>query len=198
MRIAVMVALAFLLMACSTERQTEPQRTATEEMLVSSAADRAVGEIKLDVKGRSVFVDGSNYKGLDAEYTVAAVRARILKGGARLVSDRKAADLVVEMRNGAQSVDQKDFLIGIPTFDVPIPFAGSFKFPQVALYDRAEDIGVSKLSLADYNPATGAEVSSSGPVYGFAHQRRYKILLFIGWSNQDFWPDENTAAAGGD
>lgn len=197
MRIAVMVALAFLLMACSTERQTEPQRTATEEMLVSSAADRAVGEIKLDVKGRSVFVDGSNYKGLDAEYTVAAVRARILKGGARLVSDRKAADLVVEMRNGAQSVDQKDFLIGIPTFDVPIPFAGSFTFPKIALYDRAEDVGVSKLTVADYGGSNGALIGSSGPVYGFAHDRHYKILVFIGWSNQDFHPDEDAGTTKG-
>lgn len=197
MRIATIVALTFLLAACTTERQTEPQRTATEEMLISSAADRAIGELKLDVRGKTVFVDASNYKGLDAEYTVAAVRAQMLKNGARLVADRKAADLVVEMRNGGQSIDQKEFLIGIPTFDVPIPLAGSFTFPKIALYDRAEDVGVSKLTVANYSNATGALTGSSGPIYGFAHDRHYKILIFIGWSNQDFHPDEDAGTTKG-
>lgn len=197
MRIATIVALAFLLAACTTERQTEPQRTATEEMLISSAADRAVDDLKLDVRGKAVFVDASNYKGLDAEYTVAAVRTQMLKNGARLVADRKAADLVIEMRNGAQSIDQKEFLVGIPTFDVPIPFAGSFTFPKIALYDRAEDVGVSKLTVADYGGSNGALIGSSGPVYGFAHDRHYKILVFIGWSNQDFHPDEDAGTTKG-
>lgn len=191
MRIAMLVALALLLAACTTERQTEPQRTATEEMLISSAADRAVGELKLDVRGKTVFVDASNYKGLDAEYTVAAVRAQMLRNGARLAADRKTADLVIEMRNGGQSIDQKEFLIGMPSFDVPIPLAGSFTFPKIALYDRAEDIGVSKLTVADYGGSNGAVIGSSGPVYGFAHDRRYKILIFIGWNDQDFHPDED-------
>lgn len=197
MRIWMIVSLALLLAACSTERQTEPQRTATEEMLISSAADRAVGALKLDVGGKTVFVDASNYKGLDAEYTVAAVRTHLLQSGARLVADRKAADLVVEMRNGAQSIDQRDFLVGIPTFNVPIPFAGTFKFPQVALYDRAEEVGVSKLVVADYSRASGTYAGSSGPVYGFAHDRRYTVLLFFDWRKQDFRPDEFAAPIDG-
>lgn len=198
MRIATITPLVFLLAACTTARQTEPQRTATEEMLISSAADRAVGELKLDVRGKAVFVDASNYKGLDAEYTVAAVRAQMLKDGARLTADRKTADVVVEMRDGAQSIDQKEFLVGIPSFDVPIPLAGSFKFPEIALYSRAEDIGVSKLTVTDYSNATGASTGSSGPVYGFAHDQHYKILIFIGWKTQDFRPDEDAGTAKGD
>lgn len=197
MRIATMVALAFLLAACTTERQTEPQRSATEEMLISSAADRAVGKLKLDVSGKTVFVDASNYKGLDAEYSIAAVRAQMLKNGARLTADRKAADLVVEMRNGGQSIDQKQFLVGIPAFDVPIPLAGSFKFPEIAFYSRAEDVGVSKLTVADYGGSSGAFIGSSGPVYGFAHDRHYKILIFIGWKTQDFHPDEDAGTTKG-
>lgn len=197
MRFAIAVTLAFLLAACSTARQTEPQRTATEEMLISSAADRAVGELKLDVNGKSVLIDASNYKGLDAEYTIAAVRGLVAKDGGRLVTDRKTADVVIEMRNGAQSVDQKEFLIGIPSFDVPIPLAGSLSIPEIALYSRKEDIGVSKLTVTDYS-ASGALAGSSGPVYGFARDRRYKILLFIGWKTQDFHPDEDAGTAKGD
>lgn len=192
MRIAMLVALALLLAACTTERQTEPQRTATEEMLISSAADRAVGELKLDVRGKTVFVDASNYKGLDAEYTVAAVRAQMLRNGARLATDRKTADLVIEMRSGGQSIDQKEFLVGIPSFDVPIPLTGSLTIPEIALYSRKEDIGVSKLTVADYGGSNGAFVGSSGPVYGLSHDRHYKLLLFIGWKTEDYRPDEDT------
>jgi len=197
MRIAIIVALVFLMAACTTVRQTEPPRTATEEMLISSAADRAVDELKLNVNGKAVLVDASNYKGLDPEYTVAGVHALVLKDGGRLVTDRKTADVVVEMRNGAQSIDQKEYLIGIPSFDVPIPLAGSLTFPEIALYSRKEDIGVSKLAIADSN-ASGASIGSAGPVYGFAHDRHYKLLIFIGWKSQDFHPDEDAGTAKGD
>lgn len=197
MRFAIVVTLVFLLAACTTVRRTEPQRTATEEMLISSAADRAVDELKLNVRGKAVLVEASNYKGLDPEYTVAAVRALVVKDGGRLVTDRKTADVVIEMRNGAQSIDKKEFLIGIPSFDVPIPLAGSLTFPEIALYSRDEDIGVSKLAIADYS-AGGASAGSAGPVYGFAHDRHYKALIFIGWRTQDFHPDEDAGTAKGD
>src|SRR5579872_2066133 len=187
----VMMMLAMLLTGCTLERKTEPQRTATEEMLISSAADRAVDGLKLDVKGKKVFVDASDYKGLDPEYTVAAVHEWVLKDGAMLVGDRKAADLVVEMRNGAQSIDQHEFLIGIPSFNLPIPLTGNaLTIPEIALYSKKQDIGVSKLVVVAYD-SRGDYDASSGPVYGFAHKRRYKVLLFIGWSNQDFRPNEN-------
>lgn len=114
-----------------------------------------------------------------------------------MVTDRKAADVVIEMRNGAQSIDKKEFLIGIPSFDVPIPLAGSLTFPEIALYSRDEDIGVSKLAIADYS-AGGASAGSAGPVYGFAHDRHYKALIFIGWRTQDFHPDEDAGTAKGD
>jgi len=192
MRIATALMLAFLLASCTTMRETQPSRTVTEEMLISSAADRAVDQLKLDVNGKAVFVDASNYKGLDAEYTIAAVHALVLKDGARLTDDRKVADVVIEMRNGAQSIDKKEFLIGIPSFDVPIPLAGSLTLPEIALYSRKEDIGVSKLVVTDYSNATGASIGESGPVYGLSHDRAYKLLLFIGWKNQDFRPNEDT------
>jgi Family of unknown function (DUF6655) len=192
MRLWAMVALALLATGCTTMRQTEPKRTATEEMLISSAADRAVAQVDTKaLTGKKVFVDASNYKGLDPEYTVAAVHDALLKGGALLVGDRKAADAVVEMRNGAQSIDQREFLIGIPSFDLPVPLTGSaFKFPEIALYAKAQDIGVSKLAVAAYNAKSGAYESSSGPVYGFAHNNRYTVLLFISWRRNDFRPSE--------
>ncbi len=196
MRLWVVLVLAVAVAGCTTQRRTEPQRSATEEMLISSAADRAVGELRFDVKGKKVFVDATNYKGLDREYTVAAVHERLLRDGAMLVGDRKNADAVVEMRNGAQSIDQRNFLIGIPSFDLPIPLAGAFKFPEIALYRRAVDIGVSKLTVAGFDAKTGAYLGSSEPVYGFAHDKNYRVMIFFGWNRQDFRPNQEPTSAG--
>lgn len=199
MRSVLVLGLALLAAGCTTMRQTMPQRTATEEMLISTAAGRAVSQLDVaPLRGKKVFVDASHYKGLDPDYTIAAVQAALLKGGALLVADSKTADAVVEMRNGAQSIDTREFLIGIPSFALPVPLAGSaFHFPELALYAKAQDIGVSKFAVAAYNAKTGAYDMASGPLYGFAHDDRYTVLLFISWRRNDFRPSEQGKTAKG-
>lgn len=208
MRLCLVIALTLLAAGCTIRRQTEPQRAATEEMQISTAADRAVSEINLTaLHGEIVFVDASHYEGLDQGYTVAAVHEVLLKDGAMLVSDPKLADAVVEMRNGSQSMDKREFLIGVPSFGLPVSLTGTPyqglaarqfgetggapQFPEIALYAKAQTIGVSTLAVATYNPKTGSCEASSGPVYGFSHDRHYTVLLFIGWRNDDFRPNED-------
>ncbi|MGH7117908.1 MAG: DUF6655 family protein [Acetobacteraceae bacterium] len=207
MRLWVMMIIALLVTGCTIVRQTEPKRTATEEMLISAAGDGAASQIHLaTLHGKKVFVDASHYKGLDPDYTMAAVHEALLKNGALLVGDRKSADAVVVMRNGAQSIDKREFLIGIPSFSLPIPLTGApyqtqpttqtgatgggFQVPEIALYAKAQNIGVSKLAVAAYNAKSGALVSSSGPVYGFSHGNRYTVLIFVKWRHRDFRPSE--------
>ena len=73
MWLCLVMALTLLAADCTIRRQTEPQCTTTEEMQISTAADRAVSEINLTVlRGERVFVDASHYEGLDHKYTVAA------------------------------------------------------------------------------------------------------------------------------
>jgi uncharacterized protein DUF6655 len=184
--------------SCSTARQSEPQLTATEEMLISAAADRAAGQLNLSIpRGRAVFVDGSYYKGLDAEYTVAAVREKLLLSGMRLTNDRGKAQTVVELRNGAQSTDEHSKLVGIPSFDIPIPLAGAFKFPEIAFYKKAQEVGVSKLAATAYDTKTGAFEAANGPFYGFAHQTEYTVFLFMSWGTTDALPDETPETGAG-
>jgi Family of unknown function (DUF6655) len=214
MRLWVVMVVALLATGCTIARQTEPQRTATEEMLISTAADRAASQINLTaLRGEKVFVDASHYKGLDPEYTVAAVHEALLKSGAILVGDRKSADAVAEMRNGSQSIDKREFLIGIASFGLPIPLAGTpyqtpqttqtgatggaFQVPEFALYAKAQNLGVSKLAVTAYNPRSGAYEASSGPVYGFSHDRHFTVLLFIGGKTNDFRPKEENTTGGG-
>lgn len=138
---------------------------------------------------------------------MAAVHEALLKNGAMLVFGPKSAGAVVEMREGSQSMDERKFHIGIPSFGLPTQLAnapyrnpatsqfsktGSTpQFPEIALYTKAQAIGVAKLTIATYNPKTERYDGSSDTVYGFLHYRHYMVLLFIGWQNNDFRPDED-------
>jgi hypothetical protein len=176
---------------CSTTRQTDPQRTATEQLLISTAADHAVEDIKLDfAPGAKVFVDATNFEGTDSKYAIAAIRDRILKLGGRLVADRGQSDVVVEIRAGALSIDQSQTLVGIPGFDIPVPLAGPLGFPEIALYKKAQRRGVAKFAATSYGAKEGEGQDSSGPRYGFSHETHWVVFFFFSWTTDDLLTDE--------
>src|SRR5690348_11771929 len=94
--------LVALLSGCNTGRETEPQRTATEQLLISTAADRAAAAMALELgPDRKCFLDATNFEGIDGKYAVAAIRTSLLKKGTRFVLDQKQADTIIEIRSGA-------------------------------------------------------------------------------------------------
>lgn len=187
----VVLALSIALGACTTRKESNPPRTATEQLLISAAADRAAEKMNLNMPPNSkVFVDSSNIEGLDSKYAIATMRERMLKLGANLVADRGAAEVVVEIRSGALSLDGDKFLIGIPEFDVPIPLTGQLPFPEIALFKRQERSGVAKFAGVGYDAKTGKLLGATEPQFGSSHERRYVLLLFFSWEQRDFIPQE--------
>jgi hypothetical protein len=168
-RIALIaVATALAVSGCTTARESSPQRTATEQLLISTAADRAAERLALRVpSGARVFVDAANFEGIDSKYAIGAIRDHLLRTGMKLVADRGNADTVVEIRAGALSVDEKQLLVGIPQMNIPIPLAGSFSFPEIPLFKTRERKGVAKFAATAYGAAEGSLVGSSGPQYGY-------------------------------
>jgi hypothetical protein len=192
LKMIVALGLVAIVSACSTRRESEPPRTATEQLLISQAADRAADQLNLNIPPDSkVFVDSSNIEGLDSKYAIAAMRERILKLGANLVADRGNADVVVEIRSGALSMDESNFLIGSPQFDIPIPATASITFPEIALFKRAERKGVAKFAGVGYDAKDGKLLGVSEPQFGFSHERRYVLLLFFAWERRDFIPEDD-------
>src|SRR5688572_30927215 len=111
--------------ACTTTRESSPQRSASEQLLISTAVDRAIAQVNLKIPaGTKVFVDSEQLDGTDGKYAAGEMKDRLLRNGANLVHDKGKADAVVEVRAGALSIDDKQTLVGIDTFDAPIPFAG--------------------------------------------------------------------------
>jgi hypothetical protein len=184
------VLLLLALCACSELRESQPGRTATEQLLFSTAVDRVCDQLALQVPAQSkVFVDAAYVEGTDSKYLVATLRDRILRHGGHLVAARDQADLVFEPRVGALSVDRKETLVGIPSFPIPIPLAGDFNFPELALFKRDRQQGVVKLALTSYDARTGELRESLAPVYGFSHHTDWVVMLLFGWQSNDLMPD---------
>jgi hypothetical protein len=191
MRTVIVAATLLLsLSGCVIDRKTDTPRTATEELLVSTAADRAADALSRSIPTHSkLFVDTSNFDATDGKYAIGAIRDALLRRYASLVDKKTDADVVVELRSGALATNDHELLIGIPSFSVPLPFAGPVSTPKIALYDRSTQLGVAKFAASGLSVKTGALVASSAPQYGFAHKSDYIVLLFFGWSREDVIPN---------
>jgi hypothetical protein len=192
MRKSVGLAAIFLaLNGCVTDRQTDTTRTATEELLISSAADRAADALSQKLPGDSkIFVDTANFDALDGKYAIGAIEDALLRHGDTLVDQRAKAETVVEIRSGASALDDHETLVGIPSFAAPIPLAGTFTLPKIALYDKATQRSVAKFAATAVDAKTGVLVASTAPQYGYAHKTEHIVLLFFSWTTQDILPKD--------
>ena len=179
--------------ACTSPRETSPQRSATEQLLTSTAVDRAVEGMDLKIpQGTKVFLDAGQLEGSDGKYASGAMKDRLLRDGANLVGDRGKADAVVELRAGALSIDDRQTLVGIGSFDVPVPLAGeAAKIPEIALYKQKERVGVAKIAAIGYTTDAGKLIDSTGPQFGYSHEDEQVLLFFFTWRSSDL-PKEKT------
>jgi hypothetical protein len=184
------LAAAALVAGCTTQRATEPLRTATEQLLISSAADRAAAQLVLAIpKDTRVFVDREYFQGYDDGYAMNAIRSQFLRQGLALVDDRTKADAIVTVASGALSTDQKSLLIGIPALTVPfLPVGNSLTVPEIALFKTAQDKGTAKFVATGYDAKTGKLIATTDPQYGFSHQTNHTVLLFFSWQTGDVIP----------
>jgi hypothetical protein len=188
-RVIAAATLLLSLSGCVTDRKTDTPRTATEELLISSAADRAAEALAKSIPAhRRLFIDTSNFDATDAKYAIGAIRDALLERNASLVDKKTEADVVVELRSGALATNDHELLIGIPSFSFPVPFAGPVSTPKIAIYDKETQLGVAKFAASGLGVKTGALVSSGPPQYGFAHKTDQIVLLFFGWSHDDLIP----------
>jgi hypothetical protein len=188
-----LVSATLALAGCVTTRQTDPPVTATEQLLISTAVDHAASQLNLELPpGSRVFVE-AGYVDMDGtvvypRYALAAVRRRLLQLGARLTSDRDKANVIVEMRSGAQSVNDRRILIGTPGFSLPVPLAGNLAIPEVPLFRYHKETGISKLGLVAYD-AEGRFIGEAGPQFGESWRRHWVVLFVFSRADQNILPE---------
>lgn len=168
MRSALAVSgIVLALTGCGTTRSTDSARTATEQLLISDAIDRAVQTIDFaPLRGQTVYLDDSKLEGVvDKNYLVSTLRQHVLASGCTLKNNRNEADFIVEARAGAVGTDRNDLLFGIPATNVPqlVPLQGvPTAIPEVPLAKRLDQRGIAKISMFAYHRETGRPVWQSG------------------------------------
>ena len=158
-----------LFSGCGTTRSTDTTRTATEQLLISDAIDRAVQSMNLrTLAGQTVFVDDTKVTDVvDKNYYISTLRQQLLASGCELRDKREEADFVVEARAGAIGTDRNDLLFGIPATNVPqIPLVQPVPaaIPEIPIAKRKDQRGVAKIAVFAYHRATGTPVWQSGIV----------------------------------
>lgn len=177
---------ALLLSGCADSTITNPPRSATEQLLLSTAADRAINSANLaEFARKKVFVDGTYFESYDSKYVIGAIRDALSRAGALLVNEATNSDIVVEARSGGLSIDASQSLVGFPNTGVPIPLSGSLQIPELALYKSSRQHSIAKLALLAYATKTREHVFSSGPMLGKSYNKYYKFLGLIQWTTTD-------------
>ena len=175
--------LAGLASGCvNKQRMTEPARSVGEQLLLSTAIDRALSELDMEaigrLKGFKVYLSTTYLKALDQEYLIGSLRDLLFSSGALVVDDPVQAQMIVEVRSGANSLDSATVTAGIAEDQaLPNPVTGApVALPELALFKKENNVSVTTVALVAYHTNTRVHVFSSGTLLGGAYDRHYQIL----------------------
>src|SRR5438552_18335535 len=101
---AVLLAFTLLLGGCVAERATSPARTATEQLLISTAAHRAAEKLAEQIPANiRVVLDTTSIDAPYEPYASLPIKDRFMRPGIALCDDGASAGASLEVRAGALS-----------------------------------------------------------------------------------------------
>jgi hypothetical protein len=193
------------LTACGTAwKVTTPEHAALEQVLISTAADRAAVKLTQDSLGvvnaklaqqlGKTFIDEKNFgksgeenanNGVNKHYALHAVRSNLLDAGVALVDDVQQADTIVDVAEGGLSIDTTSNFVGIPQMGLPIPLAGTVNLPEVPFYKKETTRGLAKLAISLRDAHTGKSKGKSLFSLGTSEVKAWTIFLFFDFIEND-------------
>ena len=195
LRLLTIAATAGFAAACASTTETYPGRTATEQLLLARAADRAVDGLTLPIpQGSRIFVDSAFFQGEGSAYAVSSIRNALSDAGYALAQTKAEADAVFEIRAGTLSMEQMRRVFGLP--DMRVPINENFNvvsIPELSVYSRRDRIGDAEFSGFLYEPRTGAPLGAITPMTGQFRLRSHKLLMMVTWGQQRLDPGQRDA-----
>ena len=191
-RIAVLGAALTLLCGCTTVRATSPARSAAEELLISTAADRATQKLAASVPaGITLYFDGQYLDGPDAPCAAATMKDQLLRHGVALIEDRSKAQAVMTPRIGALSTNEISTVLGVPQMPVPFLALGTaVTTPELDLFKQVEADGIAKFAASVVDTQTGKLIVATEPAYGYSRRSNWVLLFAITWHESDLGKGE--------
>lgn len=177
--------IAVLAIGMLTGCGSTKSRTATEQLLMSDAVDRAVAQISFaSLAGQKVFFDTKfivNSKDplyiqaqrgmgfVTSEYLISSLRQQMVAANLLLQDKIEDADYVVEARVGAVGFDSNEIIYGIPA-SAPLSNAASAMFtnvpipsiPEISVARKNVQSGAAKVGVFAYDRRTREPVWQAG------------------------------------
>jgi hypothetical protein len=196
-------------------RDTTTARTSTEQILVSTAAERAIAgfdNVEQELKGKRVAIDDTRFESVDKAYAVSGIRHFVSEHGGLLcplappkIKDKDGKDVdgpgpdrVLEIRNGGLGINDTSFGLGLPALPLAVPSVTvTAMSPPLYLFFRGKQEGWAKFQFWIYDPKQEAYVAKSKDLWGHTYYSKWYVL-FVGpfdFSN-DIYPEDkdvNTA-----
>jgi hypothetical protein len=190
MRAMIGFLLAMLwLTGCTAVRTTSPVQSAEQQLLIATAADRAAAALAQQVPaGISAWIDlhgmsGPEQASWDQAYGLAAIEDALLRHGITLKAERDQADAVILPRVGMLSTAERNTLLGLPSF--PVPLQPNMVVPALSFFSQSTANGSAKFAASVYDAKSGRLIVSTDPAYGFSHEESGTVLFVFTWRKND-------------
>ncbi len=170
-----------ILSGCGTTKWSDTGRTATEQLLITSAMDDVVDEFNFyPLSGRKLYINKAGVTCTDSQYLISILRQQLAANGVLVKDKEEEADYILEIAPGAAGTNRYDLMYGIPKTEIPSIVTGGTMsaIPELALIKRTDQKAQVKLMLWAYNKKNGAIIWQSGNKTKTAELRNRWILGF--------------------
>ncbi|HEX4143257.1 MAG TPA: DUF6655 family protein [Pirellulales bacterium] len=183
-----------LLGGCATIKESDTPRTGIEQLLISSAVDRALDKIDFKpVHGTKVYVEPKHLDCVDKEYILVALHHRLLAQNCTLCEKPEDADVQMEISSGGVGTDRQDLFIGIP--EIPLAPPSPIAIPKLSLLNRSKSMGTAKLLVVAFDSKSKQPVMNSG--YALARSDFKNLTVLAGGGVQSGSVERELVAATG-
>jgi hypothetical protein len=158
---------------------TDSKRTATEQLLISTAIDQSVSQFDFRLlAGQKVYFEEKYLSDVvDKGYLISSLHQQLLAAGCLLQEKRETAVYVVEARSGGVGTNNQSVLVGVPAMNVPgvVPGVPS-QIPEIPFAKRSNQKGHAKLAVFAYNRVTGERILQTGTLEATATSKDFWLL----------------------
>ena len=160
---------------CATIKESDTTRTGVEQLLISSAVDRALDKIDFrPIANGKVFVEEKYLDCTDKNYVLVALHQRLLQQNCTLAAKAEESDVTLEIGSGSVGTDRHDLFMGVP--QIPLPPPSPISIPKMTVYERNKAMGTAKLAIVVYDTKSRRPVINSGFALARADYKNYTLL----------------------
>jgi len=186
--------LLMLACGCTTMKESDTSRTGIEQLLISSATDRALNKVDLQpIAGSKVFVETKYLDCVDKNYVIVSMRQRLMEHRCTLVDKAEEAEVVLELGSGGVGTDRTELFVGIP--EIPLPPPSPVSIPKLAFMSRTKAMGTAKLVVVAYEAKSKQPLINSGYALARADHQNWNVLG-VGGIQSGHVPKELATATG--